>query len=75
VAVKSRARIQKKNPSKKFQVKKVQFLSDVWRMFWVFTREYTKYTAGYTFCFVVVAVGMQKTVLKRQGSIAKVLCK
>jgi hypothetical protein len=23
-----------------------------------FTREYTKYTAGYTFCFVVVAVGM-----------------
>jgi hypothetical protein len=24
----------------------------------VFTREYTKYTAGYTFCFVVVAVGM-----------------
>jgi hypothetical protein len=27
------------------------------KMLWIFTREYTQCTAGYTFCFIVVGAG------------------
>jgi hypothetical protein len=29
---------------------------DILKRIWIFTREYTQCTAGYTFCFVVVVV-------------------